>query len=68
MLLPVVFGVTLNYSKFVLRLKSFHGNIFQDILENDDIQLDMVFKNSLMLDLAEVSIITLNAPIATQVV
>ena len=51
--------LTLN-SKLVLRLKNVHSTltILQDILENDDIQLDMVFKNSLMLDLAEVSILT----------
>ena len=30
--------------------------LLQDILENDDIVLDSVFKNSLMLDLAEVGI------------
>ena len=31
-------------------------HLLQDILENDDIQLDLLFKNSLMSDLAEVGV------------
>ena len=38
-----------------------HNNLFfKDILENDDIDLDLVFKNSLMMDLAEVRKVTLH--------
>ena len=33
-----------------------HLCLFQDILENDDIKLDWVFKNSLITDLVNVSI------------
>ena len=45
-LLSVCFSLFSNYLFF----------LFKDILENDDIVLDLVFKNSLMMDLAEVSI------------
>ena len=41
-------------------MKPDNNLLFKDILENDDIDLDLVFKNSLMMDLAEVKNVTLH--------
>ena len=41
-------------------MKPDNNLLFKDILENDDIDLDLVFKNSLMMDLAEVRNVTLH--------
>ena len=46
---------------FSINMSMFLFNLFQDILENDDIKLDWMFKCSLVTDLANVSSIPDNS-------